>query len=273
MRERMQVPQNSLLCPSQEAAVVGGNVLTSQRVTDIILKAFKAMACSYGCMNNFTFGDAGMGYYETIAGGGGAGPGFHGCDAVQMHMTNTRITDPEVFERYYPVSLRQFQLRTDSSGSGQWHGGQGVVREVEFLRPLEVGLLTERRSLAPGGLEGGGEGARGENMLIRRDGRQVNLGGKASLKVAAGDRCGCNIRAWLVAVHAKNVPMAKRSTTRLAHHLGCHMSSLFLKDLVWVLQFATFQTRLGASSPIRERACLAFLETGEQQLLLQLPET
>ena len=136
--QSVQVPASTLLSPSESAAVVGGNVLTSQRITDVILSAFEATACSYGCMNNFTFGDEGMGYYETIAGGGGAGNGFHGCDGVQMHMTNTRITDPEVLERYYPVSLRQFKLRPDSGGAGRWRGGAGVVRELEFLRPLQV---------------------------------------------------------------------------------------------------------------------------------------
>jgi 5-oxoprolinase (ATP-hydrolysing) len=164
-------------------------VLTSQRVTDVILKAFKAMACSYGCMNNFTFGDEGMAYYETIAGGGGAGPGFGGCDGVQMHMTNTRITDPEILERHYPVSLRQFKLRQGSGGTGKWQGGEGVVRELEFLRPLQVGLLTERRALPPAGLLGGGDGARGENLLIKKDGKHINLGGKASIRLEAGDRC------------------------------------------------------------------------------------
>jgi 5-oxoprolinase (ATP-hydrolysing) len=185
----MQVPAGSLLSPAEDAAVVGGNVLTSQRVTDVVLKAFKAMACSYGCMNNFTFGDAGMGYYETIAGGGGAGPGFAGCSGVQMHMTNTRITDPEVLERYYPVSLRRFSLRRDSGGAGRWPGGCGVVRELEFLRPVQIGVLSERRSLAPEGLLGGADGLRGENLLIRANGQVINLGGKASVQVQAGDRC------------------------------------------------------------------------------------
>ena len=184
------MPEQSLLSPADDAAVVGGNVLTSQRVTDVILSAFQAMACSYGCMNNFTFGDEGMGYYETIAGGGGAGPDFDGCDGVQMHMTNTRITDPEVLERNYPVSLRQFKLREGSGGAGAHRGGRGVVREVEFLRPLTVGVLTERRALAPRGLNGGGDGARGENLLVRKDGRVINLGGKTSLAVQAGERCG-----------------------------------------------------------------------------------
>ena len=185
----MQIPDGTILSPADDAAVVGGNVLTSQRVTDVILYAFQAMACSYGCMNNFTFGDATLGYYETIAGGGGGGPGFHGCDGVQMHMTNTRITDPEILERYYPVSLRQFKLRQGSGGEGQWDGGRGCVREVEFLRPLEVGVLTERRSLAPRGMLGGGDGARGQNLWVKADGPIVNLGGKASVHMSAGDRC------------------------------------------------------------------------------------
>lgn len=123
------------------------------------------------------------------AGGGGAGPGFDGCDGVQMHMTNTRITDPEILERYYPVSLRQFTLRNGSGGAGKWRGGHGVVREVEFLRGLEVGVLTERRALAPRGIQGGCDGLRGVNLWIKSDGATVNLGGKASVKVAPGDRC------------------------------------------------------------------------------------
>lgn len=106
-----------------------------------------------------------------------------------MHMTNTRITDPEILERYYPVSLRQFTLRKDSGGAGKWRGGHGVVRELEFLRELEVGVLTERRALAPRGLEGGCDGLRGVNLWMQANGKVVNLGGKASVKVAAGDRC------------------------------------------------------------------------------------
>ena len=110
----IRIPEGSLLNPSSDAAVVGGNVLTSQRVTDVILKAFKTCAASQGCMNNLTFGNSTMGYYETIAGGAGAGPTWHGCSGVHTHMTNTRITDPEILERRYPVILREFSLVSSS---------------------------------------------------------------------------------------------------------------------------------------------------------------
>jgi 5-oxoprolinase (ATP-hydrolysing) len=184
----VRIPEGSLLAPSREAAVVGGNVLTSQRVTDVVLKAFKAAAASQGCMNNFTFGDPGLGYYETIAGGAGAGPHWHGRSGVHTHMTNTRITDPEIFERRYPVVLHQFRLRKGSGGSGRHRGGDGVVREVEFLRPLTASILSERRAVPPFGLLGGYPGARGVNLWIHKDGRVVSLGGKASVQVDAGDR-------------------------------------------------------------------------------------
>ncbi|KAI8475487.1 MAG: Hydantoinase B/oxoprolinase-domain-containing protein [Monoraphidium minutum] len=184
---RVIIPPHCLLNPSPEAAVVGGNVLTSQRVTDVVLKAFGAAAASQGCMNNFTFGDEGMGYYETIAGGAGAGPGWHGRSGVHTHMTNTRITDPEILERRYPVVLRAFKLRPGSGGAGAWRGGDGVVREIEFLRPLTAGILSERRAVAPFGLAGGGPAAKGVNILVRADGRRVNLGGKATARMGAGD--------------------------------------------------------------------------------------
>ena len=125
------IPPGCLLAPVPTAAVVGGNVLTSQRVTDVVLRAFGAAAASQGCMNNTTFGDAGLGYYETVAGGAGAGPGWHGRSGVHTHMTNTRITDPEILERRYPVALREFCLRPGSGGGGAFRGGDGVVREIE----------------------------------------------------------------------------------------------------------------------------------------------
>lgn len=125
--------------------MVGGNVLTSQRVTDVVLRAFKACAASQGCMNNLTFGDATMGYYETIAGGAGAGPTWHGCSAVHTHMTNTRITDPEILEKRYPIILRQFALREGSGGKGQFNGGEGVVRELQFTKVIHV-LCLRRTS-------------------------------------------------------------------------------------------------------------------------------
>ena len=130
----IRIPPQCILNPSAGAAVVGGNVLTSQRVTDVVLKAFKACAASQGCMNNLTFGDTTMGYYETIAGGAGAGPTWHGCSGVHTHMTNTRITDPEILERRYPVILRQFSLRKGSGGEGHFHGGDGVIRELQFTK-------------------------------------------------------------------------------------------------------------------------------------------
>ncbi|WIA16218.1 hypothetical protein OEZ85_012930 [Tetradesmus obliquus] len=184
---KVVIPQQCLLNPSPVAAVVGGNVLTSQRVTDVVLKAFGAAAASQGCMNNFTFGDAAMGYYETIAGGAGAGPTWHGRDGVHTHMTNTRITDPEILERRYPVVLRTFSLRPGSGGAGRFKGGDGVVREVEFLRPMTAGILSERRAVAPFGLAGGQPGQKGQNLLLRADGRIVNLGGKATVALQAGD--------------------------------------------------------------------------------------
>ncbi|KAK9869080.1 hypothetical protein WJX84_006445 [Apatococcus fuscideae] len=126
----IRIPEHSLLCPGPGAAVVGGNVLTSQRVTDVVLKAFLAASASQGCMNNFTFGDSQMGYYETIAGGAGAGPSWHGRSGVHTHMTNTRITDPEIYERRFPVVLHEFSLRHGSGGAGKFNGGDGVIREV-----------------------------------------------------------------------------------------------------------------------------------------------
>jgi len=184
----VKIPDGSLLSPSADAAVVGGNVLTSQRVTDVVLKAFSAAAASQGCMNNFTFGDAGMGYYETVAGGAGAGPGWHGRSGVHTHMTNTRITDPEILERRYPVVLHQFQLRHGSGGDGKFKGGDGVVREIEFLRNMTASILSERRAVPPFGLLGGCDAARGVNLWLRRDGRVVSLGGKATVEVQGGDR-------------------------------------------------------------------------------------
>nr|KAF6395886.1 5-oxoprolinase, ATP-hydrolyzing [Molossus molossus] len=184
---RVVIPRGSILDPSPEAAVVGGNVLTSQRVVDVILGAFGACAASQGCMNNVTLGNAHMGYYETVAGGAGAGPGWHGRSGVHSHMTNTRITDPEILESRYPVILRRFELRLGSGGRGRFRGGDGVVRELLFREEALLSVLTERRAFRPYGLHGGEPGARGLNLLIRKDGRTVNLGGKTSVSVYPGD--------------------------------------------------------------------------------------
>ncbi|KAM8811123.1 5-oxoprolinase [Eudromia elegans] len=184
---RLLIPRGCILDPSPEAAVVGGNVLTSQRVVDVILRAFGACAASQGCMNNVTFGNERVGYYETVAGGAGAGPGWHGRSGVHTHMTNTRITDPELLERRYPVVLRRFELRRGSGGAGRFRGGDGVVRELLFRERLLLSVLSERRAARPYGLQGGSPGAPGLNLLLRRDGRTLNLGAKTSVPVEPGD--------------------------------------------------------------------------------------
>lgn len=183
----IDIPRGSLLWPSDGAAVVGGNVLTSQRVVDVILRAFDHCAASQGCMNNVTFGNSTLSYYETVAGGAGAGPGWHGRSGVHTHMTNTRITDPEILERRFPVVLRAFGLRTGSGGAGQYVGGEGVQRVLEFRCPLTLSILSERRALAPYGKHGGHPGRRGVNLLRRADGRVISLGAKCSVDVNAGD--------------------------------------------------------------------------------------
>jgi 5-oxoprolinase (ATP-hydrolysing) len=184
----ISIPLGSLLDPSPEAAVVGGNVLTSQRVVDVVLKAFGVAAASQGCMNNFTFGNERFGYYETVGGGAGAGPGWHGQTGVHTHMTNTRITDPEVLERRYPLLLREFAVRRGSGGKGRFNGGDGLVREVEFLEPLNMAILSERRVYRPYGLEGGRPGECGQNLFIRQDGRILNIGAKNEIVAQPGDR-------------------------------------------------------------------------------------
>ncbi|KND89713.1 Uncharacterized protein C11D3.15 [Tolypocladium ophioglossoides CBS 100239] len=225
----VKIPPKSILSPSPGAAVVGGNVLTSQRITDVIFKAFQACAASQGCCNNLTFGFGGnqtgekavkgFGYYETIAGGSGAGPDWEGTSGVHVHMTNTRITDSEIFERRYPVLLREFSIRKGSGGAGQHRGGNGVIRDIEFRIPLQVSILSERRVYHPYGLKGGEDGACGLNLWVRNvektnwdkslarfrengrkengdeaeeekeyEERHINLGAKNSAAMKAGDR-------------------------------------------------------------------------------------
>ncbi|XP_070160047.1 5-oxoprolinase isoform X2 [Polyergus mexicanus] len=182
------IPEGSLLDPSEGAAVVGGNVLTSQRIVDVILTAFEICAASQGCMNNVTLGTEDWGYYETVAGGSGAGPTWDGRSGVHTHMTNTRITDPEILELRYPVILNRFSLRFGSGGNGAYIGGDGVVREMIFRAPITLSVLTERRVHHPPGYDDGEEGACGLNILRRADGRRINLGPKAAIPVYAGDR-------------------------------------------------------------------------------------
>jgi len=153
-----------------------------------VFKALELCAASQGCMNNLAFGNEQFGYYETIGGGSGAGPQWHGFSGVHTHMTNTRITDPEILESRYPVLLREFSLRKQSGGAGRFHGGDGLVREIEFLKPLTVSILSERRNHTPYGLYGGEPGAKGENEWIKADGSRKNLGGKNLFNAKAGDR-------------------------------------------------------------------------------------
>ncbi len=185
---RIRIPEGSLLAPSPTAAVVGGNVLTSQRIVDVVLRAFGMAAASQGCMNNLTFGSGTFGYYETIGGGAGAGPTWHGQSGVHTHMTNTRITDPEILEQRFPVLLREFSIRRGSGGAGRCRGGDGLVREIEFLKPLQVSILSERRVFAPYGLADGRPGARGRNIFIFADGRRISLGAKNEIRARPGDR-------------------------------------------------------------------------------------
>lgn len=228
---KILIPRGSFLSPGARAAVVGGNVLTSQRVTDVVLKCFNACAASQGCCNNLTFGFGGstahdpqtgerkvipgFGYYETIAGGSGAGPSWNGSSGVHVHMTNTRITDAEVFERRYPVLLKEFGLRRGTGGKGTHAGGDGVIRDIEFRMPLTVSILSERRVFRPYGLEGGHDGAVGKNVWVRRikrvkgsdadasaatsspadsttddddEWRHVSIGGKNTAEMQTGER-------------------------------------------------------------------------------------
>jgi 5-oxoprolinase (ATP-hydrolysing) len=174
--------------PEHCPAVVGGNVETSQRLTDTLLEALSVAGCSQGTMNNLSFGDETFGYYETVGGGSGAVDGFDGASGVHTHMTNTRITDPEVIEHRYPVRLHRFSIRGGSGGGGRWRGGDGLVREIEFLAPLEISILSQHRVSAPYGMAGGGEGAVGRQVIVSADGTQRELAGIDGCEVGAGDR-------------------------------------------------------------------------------------
>jgi 5-oxoprolinase (ATP-hydrolysing) len=174
--------------PAEAPAVVGGNVETSQRVVDTLVQALGLAACSQGTMNNLIFGNQRFGYYETICGGAGATARAPGAHAVHTHMTNTRITDPELLEQRYPVRLHRFEVRRGSGGRGAHAGGDGVVRELEALEPLQLSLLSEHRRVAPYGLEGGEPGAVGTQRLVRRDGRVEQLAGSCAAELSPGDR-------------------------------------------------------------------------------------
>jgi 5-oxoprolinase (ATP-hydrolysing) len=180
------VPEGSMLNPRAPAAVIAGNTEVSQAACNALYGALGIVAASQGTMNNFVWGNAAFQNYETIAGGTGAGPGFAGCDAVQSNMTNTRMTDPEILEKRFPVRLEQFGIRAGSGGAGQWAGGNGAVRRLRFLAPVTVTTLCSSRAIAPFGAAGGAPGAVGENRVIWPDGRTEDLRGNDERDLPAG---------------------------------------------------------------------------------------
>jgi 5-oxoprolinase (ATP-hydrolysing) len=184
---RLVVPEGSMLNPRYPAAVVAGNVETSQVITDALFAACRALAPSQGTMNNFTFGNDRHQYYETIAGGAGAGPDFDGASAVQTHMTNSRLTDPEVLETRYPVLVERFAIRRGSGGDGRHKGGDGVERHIRFHERMRANILSNRREVAPRGIEGGGDAQAGVNQVIRADGTVETLSATASAEMREGD--------------------------------------------------------------------------------------
>ncbi|MFN5245339.1 MAG: hydantoinase B/oxoprolinase family protein, partial [Novosphingobium sp.] len=181
------VPEGCMLRPRYPAAVVAGNVETSQVVTDALFGAFGAMAAAQGTMNNLTFGNDRYQYYETIAGGSGAGPDFDGTSVVQTHMTNSRLTDPEVLETRFPILLEEFATRRGSGGAGRHHGGDGALRRLRFLERMEAGMLANRRRVAPFGLAGGAPGAPGATRVERTSGEVEVLDSTASVLMEPGD--------------------------------------------------------------------------------------
>jgi 5-oxoprolinase (ATP-hydrolysing) len=184
---RIVIPKKSMLSPEFPAAVVAGNVETSQEVTNCLFGALRAMAAAQGTMNNLNFGNARYQYYETICSGSPAGPGFPGTDAVHTHMTNTRLTDPEILEFRYPVLLEDFHIRKGSGGRGRWNAGDGVRRTIRFLEKMECTILSGHRRVPPFGLDGGGDGQIGENWVRRNDGRMERLAGADATMIDAGE--------------------------------------------------------------------------------------
>ncbi|MEP6656794.1 MAG: hydantoinase B/oxoprolinase family protein, partial [Betaproteobacteria bacterium] len=181
------IPEGSMLAPRYPAAVVAGNVETSQAITDALYGALGVLAASQGTMNNFTFGNDRYQYYETISGGSGAGPDFDGASVVQTHMTNSRLTDPEVLEWRFPVRLDSFSIRSGSGGPGRHRGGDGGDRRVRFLEPMTAVMLANHRRVAPFGVAGGAPGALGRNWVERADGSREEFGATCAVEMAAGD--------------------------------------------------------------------------------------
>ncbi len=182
------IPDDSMINPRYPAAVIAGNVETSQYLVDTLLGAVKAVAAAQGTMNNFIWGNERYQYYETICGGAGAGEGYHGADAVHTHMTNSRLTDPEVLEWRFPVILESFAIRTGSGGKGKYNGGDGVIRKVRFLESVVANIISGHRKVPPYGLHGGQPGKTGSNRVIRADGSQIVLGGTDRIDLMPGDR-------------------------------------------------------------------------------------
>ena len=181
------VPDGSFLNPIYPAAVVAGNVETSQAITDALYGAMGVLAAAQGTMNNFTFGNGLHQYYETICGGSGAGVDFHGTSAVHTHMTNTRLTDPEVLESRFPVLLEEFAVRRGSGGKGRFHGGDGAIRSLRFRTAMSASILSNRRRVAPFGLSGGESGSVGRNFVVRASGETEHFGATASVEMEPGD--------------------------------------------------------------------------------------
>jgi len=181
------IPEGSMLRPRYPAAVVAGNVETSQYITDTLYGALGLMGAAQGTMNNFTFGNERYQYYETICGGSGAGPDFDGTDAVHTHMTNSRLTDPEVLEWRFPVLVDSFAIRRGSGGRGRHRGGDGTVRRIRFREAMTAAILSGHRRVAPYGMAGGEPGAAGRNHVERADGGTVELGGTDKIEMRPGD--------------------------------------------------------------------------------------
>ena len=181
------IPQGTMINPMAPAAVISGNTEVSQAIADTMYGALGVIAGSQGTMNNFVYGNETYQNYETICGGTGAGDGFNGASAVHSHMTNTRMTDPEVLETRFPVRVEEFSVRHGSGGIGKFNGGDGIVRRLRFLEPMTVTVLTSHRIIPPHGAAGGGTGATGENSVERANGQTETLRGNDAIQVKTGD--------------------------------------------------------------------------------------